>query len=768
LTDHALVRARQAVGMMTVALLLVVLVTYLTQHVTPAFSDLSETSIALLAAVSCALAARSAAGRLRIAWAGLAGATLWWAAGDAIWAWYELVLHVETPFPGLPDLGYLGFPIGAVIALAVFPSNVSRAHLRRMTFDGLMTAAAFGLLSSGTALGVVYAEGGDSVLAMLVSLAYPISDIVLLVVAVLVLSRSRAHRLPLAFIAAGLALMAAADSGFAYLVATESYSAGDLVDLGFFFAFGMITFATLMPGATVTSVQGKDPTVAGTLLPYVPLGGAIVFLGWKVGTGRPVSAGEIVLAVVLVMLVLFRQFLTGRDNQLLARVLAVRESQLHHQAFHDQLTGLANRALFVDRVEHALALHRRDRRPLAICFLDLDGLKGVNDRLGHRAGDDLLKEASVRFRKELSDADTLARFGGDEFAVLLENAPDPVEVARALLGSLRTPFTLGDHEASVLASIGIAQVDLVDPTPDVDELLMRADQAMYVVKRRGKADVLLHTPELEIEEVDDVILGRALAQALTDRELTLSFQPIVDLSTGRLDTLEALARWAPGGRPVSPEVFVRVAESCQLIDALFRFVLAEACDQLARWSALPGGSQVRVAVNVTPSQLSSTDLPLVIDAELTRHGLAGNRLVVEIIESGRLVDTLTTHAVCHELRRLGVHLSVDDFGSGLGTLARLRDLPINEIKIDRSFISNLDHDDARRRFVWGVIAFAERVGVTVVADGVEREGERDALTDLGCHRAQGFLFSRPLPPEAVDELLGSTGSWLPGIHTSPT
>jgi diguanylate cyclase len=768
LTDRATLHARQVIGVITGALLLVVLVRYLTRSVSPAFSDLCETSTALLAAVSCALAARSASGRLRVAWAGLAGAALSWAAGDAIWSWYELVQHVETPFPGLADLGYLGFPLGAVIALAVFPSNVSRAHLRRMTFDGLLTAAAFGLLSTATALGVVYAEGADSVLAMLVSVAYPISDIVLLVVAVLVLSRSRAHRLPLGFIAAGLALMAVADSGFAYLVATGSYDAGDLIDLGWFFAFGMLTFATLMPGATVAATQAKDPAVAGTLLPYLPLGGAILFLGWEVATGRTVSVGETVLAVTLVLLVLLRQFLTGRDNQLLARALAVRESQLHHQAFHDQLTGLANRALFVDRVEHALALHRRDQRPLAICFLDLDGLKGVNDALGHRAGDDLLREAAVRFRKELSEADTLARFGGDEFAVLLENEPDPVEVGRALLGSLRAPFALGGHKATVLASIGIAHVDLVDPTPSVDELLMRADQAMYVVKRRGKADVLLHTPELELEEVDDVMLGRALAQALTDRELTLSFQPIVDLSTGRLDTLEALARWAPGGRPVSPEVFVRVAESCHLIDDLFHFVLVEACDQLVRWSALPGGSNVRVAVNVTPGQLSSTDLPVVIDAELARHGLGGNRLVVEIIESGKLVDTLTTHAVCHDLRRLGVQLSVDDFGSGLGTLTRLRDLPINQIKVDRSFISNLDHDDARRRFVWGVIAFAERVGVNVVADGVEREGERDALTDLGCHLAQGFLFSKPVPPEAVDALLGSSGSWLPGIHTSPT
>jgi diguanylate cyclase len=768
LTHEASTWFRRVVAAVTGALLLVVLVTYLTGNVTPAFSDLCETATAFLAGVNCALAAWSASGRLRLAWAGLAGAAFSWAAGDAIWSWYELVQHVETPFPGLADLGYLGFPVGAVIAVALFPSNVSKAHLRRMTFDGLMTAAAIGLVSSGTALGVVYAEGGDSLFAMSVSLAYPLSDIVLLVVAVLVLSRSRAHRVPLAFIATGLALMAVADSGFAYLLATGSYDTGNLVDLGWFFAFGVLAFATITPGATATSAQTKEPSVAGTLLPYLPLGGAIIFLSWEISAGRSIAAGETALAVIIVILVLLRQFLTVRDNQLLALALGERDADLRHQAFHDQLTGLANRALFVDRVEHALALHRRDRRPVAICFIDLDGLKGVNDRLGHRAGDDLLKEAARRFQRELSDADTLSRFGGDEFAVLLEDAPDPVKVAQALLGSLRAPFVVSGHDASVLASIGVARVDFMDPTPSVDELLMRADQAMYVVKRRGKADVLLHTTELELEEVDDVVLGRVLARALMNRQLTVSFQPIVDLSTGRLDTLEALARWAPNGRPVSPEVFVRAAESCHLIDSLFSFVLREACEQLVRWTALPGGSTIRVAVNVTPGQLSSADLPLAIETELDRHGLSGNRLVVEITESNRMVDTLTTHNVCHELRRLGVRLSVDDFGNGMGLLARLRDLPINEIKIDRSFISNLDHDEARRRFVWGVVAFAEKVGVTVVADGVEREAERDMLTDLGVHRAQGFLFSRPVPAESIDALLSSTGSWLHGIHpTSP-
>ncbi|HEY5247165.1 MAG TPA: diguanylate cyclase, partial [Dermatophilaceae bacterium] len=605
-------------------LLLLALGIYLLDEASLAFADLGMTAAALLAAVNCALAARSASGRLRVAWAGLAGAALAWGAGEAIFAWFELVLHVAGPFPGLSDVGYLGFPIGALIALAVFPSNVSQADRLRMTLDGLMIASAIGLISWATSLGAVVHAGGDSLLGTSVSVAYPMSDIALLVACVLVLSRSRAHRVALAFVAAGLVLMGVADSGYAYLVATGSYTSGSLVDLGWFFAFGALALASLTPGATSVSSQARDPSVAGTLLPYVPLSGAFGFLGWQLATGHSVSGVEQVLAVVIVLLAFLRQFLTVRDNQLLARSLAEREAQLHHQAFHDPLTGLANRALFIDRVSHALELHHRDRRPLAIYFLDLDGFKAVNDQLGHNAGDDLLREVSTRFHGVLSQADTLARFGGDEFAVLLEAQPDPSEVARALLGSLRTPIPLAGREASVLASIGVARVDELDHTPTVDELLARADLAMYVVKRRGGADVLLHTAGLQLEEIDDVAFGRDLAQALADRQLTVSFQPIIDLPTGRLDTLEALARWAPGGRAISPEVFVRLAQSCNLTDALFRFVLEQACTQLARWTALPGGANIRVAVNVSPGQLASLELPSFIAAELARQGLAGD------------------------------------------------------------------------------------------------------------------------------------------------
>jgi diguanylate cyclase len=761
-------RARWMVGFLTAALLLWAIALYSTRSVDATFSDLGETAVALLAAVNCGLAAASSSGRLRLAWAALAVAALSWGLGQLVWDWYELALGVDVPAVGVADIGFLGFPVAAIVALVIFPSDLSGVGRWRMTLDGLMIACAIGLVSWATALGAVVSAGSDSALALAVSVSYPASDLALLVVCVLVMSRSRTHRLPLGFVAAGLALMAVADSGYTYLTETGAYVTDSPIDLGWFLAFGALALAPLMPGATVVSPHHELPTVAGAAMPYVVLGGSLGFMTWQMAATNAVSGVEMTLFVVLVLLVFFRQFLTVRDNQRLARALTHREAQLRHQAFHDPLTGLANRALFIDRATHALELHRRDQRPLAICFLDLDGFKAVNDQLGHSAGDTLLKEVALRFRRRLSEAETLARFGGDEFALLMEDQPDAVGVARELLASLADPFVVGGREVWVSASIGLARVDLFDPTPTVDEMLVRADLAMYAVKQRGGGDVLLHTPGLKLAEVDDVALGLALVPALARHEVTVSYQPIVDLSTGRLHTLEALARWAIADRPVPPEVIVRVAEACNLIDPLFRFVLRDACTQLARWTGLPGGADLRVAVNVTPGQLASHELPELIAAELARHGLTGEQLCLEITETQRLADTAASRAVCNELRAFGVQLALDDFGTGQSTLSRLRDLPVDEVKIDRSFIGNLDHDESRRRFVWGVVAFAERIGFTVVAEGVEREAELEALTKLGCHRAQGFLFSRPVPATAVDGLVGSPRSWLSSAPASPS
>ena len=382
--------ARWVVGALTGALLVWALVLYGTQSVGATFSDLGELSLALLAAVNCALAAWSSSGRLRAAWAAWPGRAWPGRSGRRSGRGTSLQ-NTPIPFPGLADLGFLGFPIGAVLALAIFPSDVSGAGRWRMTLDGLVIACAIGLVSWATALGAVVRAGGDSPLAVAVSVAYPASDIALLVVCVLVMSRSRVHRAPLAVIAAGLALLAVADSGFAYLVASDSYVTDSPIDLGWFFAFGLLALAALAPGATTPGPRHELPLVAGAAMPYVILGGSLALMTW-----------------------------------------------------------------------------------------------------------------------------------------------------------IYPPDGLGQHRARAGATS-------FDPTPTVDELLMRADLAMYGVKQHGGGDVLLHTAGLTLADVDDAALAQALAPALAHGEITVSYQPIVDLATGRLHTLEALARWAPEDRPVPPE-----------------------------------------------------------------------------------------------------------------------------------------------------------------------------------------------------------------------
>jgi diguanylate cyclase (GGDEF)-like protein len=730
-------------------LVLAVVALFVTGQIDTTADDLLELVAALVAALSCGLAACGSRGRLRLGWTALAGACAFWGAGEAIWSVYELMLHQETPFPSAADVGFLAFPVGAMVALLVFPARASGSDRRRMTLDGLTTTTAIALISWSTALGAVIRQGADSTLASVVAVAYPLSDVGLLVVCVLVLSRAGGHRAVLGIVASGLALMAVADSAFAYAVAQNAYATGDLLDLGWYFAFFLLALAPMAPGALESTTHDDSASVAGGLLPYIPLSVAAVVEISRYGMGHRPGLFESVLCGVLVVLVLVRQALTGRDNRRLAQSLTERERELRHQAFHDGLTGLANRALYVDRVAHALNLHSRDGRPLTICFLDLDGFKYVNDTLGHSAGDDLLVQVSERFSSVLSSADTLARFGGDEFAVLFEDSPEPLRLATSLLDALSAPFTLASGAATASVSIGVARVGRHDSTPTVDELLTRADLAMYAVKRRGKSGVLLHTAALAIEDVD---LGPQLAVALTNREVHVAYQPIVELATGRTHTLEALARWSPRGIPVTPELFVPLAERAGLLDELFTLVLEESLFRLASWT--PG---LRVAVNVSPSQLRPS-LVAQVSGALVRYGIEGSQLVLELTETDGLADTESARQVCDELRALGVRLAVDDFGSGSSTLARLRDLPIDEVKIDRSFISCIDRDPRCLRFVRAVLAFADELGLVVVAEGVEKREERETLAGLGVHLAQGHLFSLPLPPEQVADAL----------HTDPS
>jgi len=423
------------------------------------------------------------------------------------------------------------------------------------------------------------------------------------------------------------------------------------------------------------------------------------------------------------------------------------EDQLRRQALHDPLTDLANRTLFTDRVAHALDLHERDRRPLGVLFCDLDDFKHVNDSFGHTTGDALLTQVSDRLRRTLRPGDTLARLGGDEFAVLVEDGGNSVEVGRRIADALRTSFSIGDHELAVHASIGIAVVEASMATPSCEDLLGNADIAMYEAKNNGKNKMSLFRPGMRLANAVDAPLRQALSDGLRDNAVRAAYQPIVHLSDHRLFGFEALARWDLEGRPVAPRVFIALAEKYGLLAQLTDQVLDQACAQLASWSHRVGDHRLRMGVNVSPRQLCDPDFTGRVQEVLRRHGTGPGQLVLEVTDTALFEDPAAAQRVTRELLAAGVHLSLDDFGVGYSSLARLDQLPLRALKIDRLFTQQLCARAPDTRMASTILQLARGLDLTVVAKGIETAEQLSLLRGLGCPLGQGYLLGAPAPAE---------------------
>ncbi len=432
------------------------------------------------------------------------------------------------------------------------------------------------------------------------------------------------------------------------------------------------------------------------------------------------------------------------------------EDQLRHQALHDSLTGLANRTLFTDRVHHALERAERDAdASLAVLFLDLDDFKTINDSLGHAAGDLLLCAVAERIREHLRSDDTAARLGGDEFAVLLEETrdADPQAIASRLLEQLARPFEVQGKPVSMQASIGVALNGVNATTPD--ELLRNADLAMYLAKARGKNRYELYEPgmhELALRRLD---LKGALERAIAREELEVHYQPIVQLDDGSVDGVEALVRWrGPDGQFVPLHELIPLAEETGLIVSLGRLVLERACGDLAAWRRELDEPELRLAVNVSAVQLEHGTLLDDVERALRDSGLQAASLILEITESALLTESLASLRTVRQLRRRGIRLALDDFGTGYSSLARLGRLPVDMVKIDRSFIAALGHD-REAALVQTILDLARTMHLEVVAEGIETEAQLTALRARGATVGQGYYFSRPVPGEAIAPILAA-------------
>jgi diguanylate cyclase (GGDEF)-like protein len=457
-------------------------------HIRKDIDDLGELAAAVLACAFGIGRAVKSAGRARLSWIFIGAGAGCWAGGQGIWSYYELIGHRQTPFPSLADAGFLSFTALALVGLLVRRTfAVSRHRTSRAVLDGLLLAASLFVLSWVTALGQVYAAGGDSTFAAVVSMAYPVGDLLLMTLTLVVVAHARPDaRRGLSVLAAAFAALSIGDSGFAYLTATGRYQTGNLVDAGWVAGFLLLAFAAALPSPEYEPRHSEVASRAALLLPYAPALPALVIAANRLRSAHHDNV-TLLAAALIVLILMIRQMLILDENRRLT-------TAVRHQAFHDQLTGLANRALFQDRLTHALELHRRAGRPLTLLIVDLDDFKTINDTMGHAAGDAVLRQLAFRLRTATRTGDTVARLGGDEFAILGEVVVDGAALSDRVMASLEKPCVLDGGEQHVRASIGIVELHAVDEPIDADELLQRADAAMYVGKRRGKSQAVHYEP----------------------------------------------------------------------------------------------------------------------------------------------------------------------------------------------------------------------------------------------------------------------------------
>ncbi|HUO62319.1 MAG TPA: EAL domain-containing protein [Terriglobales bacterium] len=440
---------------------------------------------------------------------------------------------------------------------------------------------------------------------------------------------------------------------------------------------------------------------------------------------------------------------------------------LTRQAFRDALTGLPNRALFMDRLSHGLTRARRRHEHVAVLFLDLDRFKVINDTLGHTVGDQLLVEVSNRLGSSLRPGDTVARLGGDEFGLLLEDVAD-AETAEAVAlrieAELAKPLSFEGREVFVTASIGIALSSERLGTPE--EVLRDADLAMYHAKSKGKARHEIFDGTMSAPALDRMDLEMDLRTAISRQEFRLHYQPIFRLDTGQITGVEALIRWQHEKRGLlQPDAFIGLTEETGLIIPIGRWVLGEACRQAREWQTeFPRSPQLVMSVNLSAKQFQNPRLVEEITDALATSGLEAGSLKLEITESVVMQDAPATLAKLRELKALGIKLAIDDFGTGYSSLGYLKRFPVDTLKIDRSFVKGISHEGGDGAIVRAVVTVAKSLNMDVTAEGIETDQQRVELKMLGCDQGQGFLFARPATPEHLKPLLAvSLNGALAGV-----
>ncbi len=512
-------------------------------------------------------------------------------------------------------------------------------------------------------------------------------------------------------------------------------------------------------GTLIASAGGRRPQADSEwrVLPderswTLRVGGALPAIGVAANVqGLLILLTGCVLSTLLAAIVL----LLARSRAVALALVRARTAELEHMAMHDALTGLPNRLLAIDRGGQMLARIPRAGRPVVALYLDLDGFKSVNDTFGHPSGDLVLREAGARIQSAIRDADTAARLGGDEFVVLTEMSGDASDIERLaarLHLALSEPYELGagaeERSVTLTVSIGIAKA----VSGSIDSLLGDADIALYAAKQSGRNRTVSFEPRMKRAARDRLSLQMDLAKALARGEMSLAYQPILDLRSRQIVAAESLLRWLhPKRGSVSPDEFIPVAQESDLIVALGRWVLQAACWQAARWHK--SGHRLSVAVNVSARQLDDDELLRDVSCALAETHLPAHYLTIEVTETAIMRDGMASARRLHELKQLGVQIAIDDFGIGYSSLAQLRAFPVDLLKIDRAFVAEITTSSASLTLLQTLVQLGRDLGLRTLAEGIETELQREMLVGLECDLGQGFLFSRPLDPAALGELL---------------
>ena len=672
----------------------------------------------------------------------LVGQVLWWSSGEEA---------DGTPAPSAAVIAYLICPVLALAAVATLvrasgtapekSAGLHRHSLLTTVLDGVVAAISFMIL---IAMG---GWGAHSVASLprsgnaAVEITFSIAELVIVVAAVVITmlyAPDQPYRSHYLFVAGGIVTMAASDRMRAYLDEVGVVTADLWSGVGYVVGPLLIAYAMLEyrpSAARPRRLRDQEVDWAQLILPYLGFLGIAVLFAFHVLIGQQLTPFVVWSTVVMVLLVAARQVVAIRAQHVLTQELAWAQLGLAHQVHHDALTGLPNRLLFGQRLDDAM----REGGRFVLIFVDLDDFKEVNDRFGHAAGDSLLRAVGERLQRCVRDVDTLARVGGDEFAILIDGeSEEPEVVADRLRVALRDPFPVHGSSVRVRASMGLVRPRAGDMTQTSDDLLRQADISMYAGKRLGKDTAVVYQPTAGIRGDFPTALRRA-AGGVPDG-FSLAFQPIVRLPDRAPVAVEALARWtAPSGIDISPETFVAAAEASGLGADLDALVLDMACSAVQA-----AGLDLDIHVNIGAERLGNPTFEQHVRFALASYDIDPNRLVVEITETVPIVDLADAAAQITRLNALGVKVALDDFGAGFNSLMYLHALPVQVVKLDRSFASGTD--PARSLALYrSVVGLCNELGLAVIVEGIECPAQAETIFNAGCRLGQGHLFGSAVP-----------------------